>query len=142
MFSRMANVSEECMNWLEKSSSSDVKPEQANKMFVKECNKIQEDVLRTLTTASKEPASADGKTEVVVEVRLAKAEMLNTMMVVTRVYAIVYTKKNRKYYVTLDKYRRPKKVFRMSADIAISINGDDHVEVLKTIESKTYRISM
>lgn len=142
MFLRKVIVSDECMSWLRKAESSDVKPEQANKMFVKRCNQIQEDVLRALTTVSVEPASADGKAEVVVEVRLAKAEKLQTMMVVTRVYAVVYTKNKKKYYVTLDEDKQPKRVSKMGKDMVISINGGDYVEQLDTIESKTYRISM
>lgn len=142
MFFRKVIVSDECMEWLDKADSFDVKPEQAKVMYDKKCAQIQEDVLKALTTASKEPASPDGKTEIVVEVRLAKAEKLQTMMVVTRVYAVVYTKNKKKYYVTLDEDKQPKRVFKMGKDIVISINGGDYVEMLDTIENKTYRISM
>ena len=96
MFFRKVRVSDECMNWLKKAESSDVNPKQAEKAFEKRCNQIQEEVLKALTTVSKEPASADGKAEVVVEVRLAKAEKIDTTLVVTRVYAVVYTKNNKK----------------------------------------------
>ena len=142
MFFRKVSMSRECMDWLEKSESSDVKPEKAEVAYHKRCTQIQEDVLKALTTVSAEPASADGKTEVVVEVRLAKAEKLNTMMVVTRVYAVVHTKNDKKYYVMLDENRNPKKVSKIGEDIQISINGGDYVELLKTIKSKKYRISM
>lgn len=143
MFFRKVIVSDECMDWLEKSGSSDVKPEQAKQMFDKRCAQIQEDVLRALTTASKEPASPDGKTEVVAEVRLARARKLDVTMVVTSVYAVVYAKNNKKkYYITLDEERQPKKLSNVGDDIFISINGGDFFEQLKTIESKTYRISM
>ena len=142
MFFRKVSMSRECMDWLEKSESSDVKPEKAEVAYHKRCTQIQEDVLKALTTVSVEPASADGKTEVVVEVRLAKAEKLNTMMVVTRVYAVVHTKNDKKYYVMLDENRNPKKVSKIGEDIQISINGGDYVEQLKTIKSKKYRISM
>lgn len=142
MFFRKVTVSDECMNWLVKSGSFDVKPEVAKKSFDKRCAEIQDDVLRAITTESKEPASPDGKAEVVVEIRLAKAEKLQTMMVVTRVYAVVYANNNRKYYVVLDENRQLKKVTKVDNDIQININGGDYVEVLRTVESKMYRISM
>ena len=142
MFFRNVKLSRECMDWLEKSQSFNVKQEKAEQAYNKVCAQIQDDVLKSLTTASKEPASEDGKTEVVVEVRLAKAEQLNTMMVVTRVYAVVHTKNNKKYYVALDKNRKLKKFFKMSKDMLICINEGDYVEMLKTVKSKTYRISM
>lgn len=143
MFFRKVIVSDECMEWLDKADSFDVKPEQAKAMYDKRCAQIQEDVLRTLMTASKEPASPDGKTEIVVEVRLARARKLNTMMVVTSVYAVVYAKNNKKkYYITLDEERQPKRVSKVGDDIFISINGGDYFEQLQTIESKNYRISM
>ncbi|MBR3614625.1 MAG: hypothetical protein IKL55_05555 [Clostridia bacterium] len=136
------NISEECMGWLEKSGSFIVKQEQAKAMYDKRCAEIQDDVLRAVMTVSKEPASTDGKAEVMVEVRLEKSEAMNVMVIVTRVYAVVYTRNKRKYYVMLDEQRRAKKSFKIGTDIAISINGDDFVEVLKNVEIKTYRISM
>lgn len=142
MFFRKATVSDECMEWLEKSGSSDVKPELAKKMFENRCNQIQDEVLNTLITTSKEPASANGKTEIVVEVRLAKAEKLRTMMVVTRVYAVVYAKNKKKYYVMLDENRQLKKALKIGNDLVININGGDYIELLKTVDSKIYRISM
>ncbi len=142
MFFRKVRVSQECMNWLLKAESFDVNYDKAEKAFEKRCNQIQEDVLKALTTVSKEPASADGKTEIVVEVRLAKAEELDTMLVVTKVYAVVYTKNKKRYYVTLDKNRQPKKVSKIGEDMAICIDEGDYIEVLKTIHSKKYRISM
>ncbi len=142
MFFRNVKLSRECMDWLEKSQSFNVKQEKAEQAYNKVCAQIQDDVLKSLTTASKEPASEDGKTEVVVEVRLAKAEQLNTMMVVTRVYAVVHTKNNKKYYVKLDKEKQPKKVTRISDEIQLSVKSSKHFEVLKTIKQKKYRISM
>ena len=142
MFSRKLNMSKECMEWLEKSESFDVKEKQAEVLYQKRCAQIQDDVLKALTTVSAEPATADGKTEVVVEVRLAKAEKLNTMMVVTRVYAVVHTKNDKKYYVKLDKNRNLKRYSKITEDIQISTNGGKHVELLKTVKSKKYRISM
>ena len=143
MFFRKVTVSDECMEWLKKADSFDVKPEQAKSMYDKKCAQIQEDVLKALTTASKEPASPDGKTEVVVEVRLARARKLDTAMVVTSVYAVVYAKNNKKkYYITLDENKQPKRVYEMGDDIFVSIDGGEFFEQLKTIESKNYRISM
>ena len=143
MFFRKVTVSDECMEWLKKADSFDVKPEQAKSMYDKKCAQIQEDVLKALTTASKEPASPDGKTEVVVEVRLARARKLDTAMVVTSVYAVVYAKNNKKkYYIMLDENKQPKRVSEMGDDIFVSIDGGEFFEQLKTIESKNYRISM
>ncbi len=143
MFFRKVTVSDECMEWLKKADSFDVKPEQAKSMYDKKCAQIQEDVLKALTTASKEPASPDGKTEIVVEVRLARARKLGTAMVVTSVYAVVYAKNNKKkYYITLDENKQPKRVYEMGDDIFVSIDGGEFFEQLKTIESKNYRISM
>ena len=143
MFFRKVTVSDECMEWLKKADSFDVKPEQAKSMYDKKCAQIQEDVLKALTTASKEPASPDGKTEIVVEVRLARARKLDTAMVVTSVYAVVYAKNNKKkYYITLDENKQPKRVYEMGDDIFVSIDGGEFFEQLKTIESKNYRISM
>lgn len=143
MFFRKVIISDECMEWLDKANSFDVEPSKAMEMYEKRCNQIQEDVLRALTTASKEPASPDGRTEIVVEVRLARARKLDTVMVVTSVYAVVYAKNNKKkYYIILDEDRQPKKVSKVGAEIYISINGGDYFEQLKTIESRNYRISM
>ena len=143
MFFRKVTVSDECMEWLKKADSFDVKPEQAKLMYDKKCAQIQEDVLKALTTVSKEPASPDGKTEIVVEVRLARARKLGTAMVVTSVYAVVYAKNNKKkYYITLDENKQPKRVSEMGDDIFVSIDGGEFFEQLKTIESKNYRISM
>lgn len=142
MFFRKVKLSRECMDWLEKSESFDVKKDKAEEVYHRRCLQIQDDVLKALTTVSKEPASEDGKTEVVVEVRLAKAEGLDAMMVITRVYAVVHTNNKRKYYVALDKNRQLKKFFKMSKDMLICINEGDYVEMLKTLKSKTYRISM
>ena len=143
MFFRKVTVSDECMEWLKKADSFDVKPEQAKSMYDKKCAQIQEDVLKALTTASKEPASPDGKTEIVVEVRLARARKLDTAMVVTSVYAVVYAKNNKKkYYIMLDENKQPKRVSEMGDDIFVSIDGGEFFEQLKTIESKNYRISM
>lgn len=143
MFFRKVTVSDECMEWLEKADSSEVTPEQAKATYDKKCNQIQDDVLRALTTVSKEPASPDGKTEIVVEVKLARARKLDVAMVVTSVYAVVYAKNNKKkYYVTLDEERQPKKVSEIGSEVYISINGGDYFEQMQTIESKCYRISM
>lgn len=142
MFFRKVTVSDECMEWLKKADSSEVKPEQAKLEYEKRCAQIQDDVLKALTTVSKEPASPDGKAEVVVEVRLARARKLNVAMVVTSVYAVVYTKNKKKYYVTLDENKQPKKIHKFGDDIFVSLNGGEFFEQLKTIESKTYRISM
>lgn len=142
MFFRKVTVSDECMEWLKKADSSEVEPEQAKLEYEKRCAQIQDDVLRSLTTVSKEPASPDGKSEIVVEVRLARARKLGIAMVVTSVYAVVYAKNKKKYYVTLDKDRQPKRVSDVGDDIFISLNGGDFFEQLQTIESKNYRISM
>ena len=142
MFFRKVTVSDECMEWLNKADSSEVKPEQAKLEYEKRCAQIQDDVLKALTTVSKEPASQDGKAEVVVEGRLARARKLNVAMVVTSVYAVVYTKNKKKYYVTLDENKQPKKIHEFGDDIFVSLNGGEFFEQLKTIESKTYRISM
>lgn len=142
MFSRKVTISRECMEWLQKAESFDVKKEKPEVAYSKRCAKIQEDVLKALTTASAEPASLDGKTEVVVDVILAKAEKRNTMMVVTRVYAVVHTKNNKEYYIKLDKDGKPKKFFKIGEDIHFSKDGGKYVELLKIIKSKKYRISM
>ena len=142
MFFRKVTVSDECMEWLKKADSSEVKPEPAKLEYEKRCAQIQDDVLKALTTVSKEPASPDGKAEVVVEVRLARARKLNVAMVVTSVYAVVYTKNKKKYYVTRDEYKQPKKIHEFGDGIFVSLNGGEFFEQLKTIESKTYRISM
>ena len=142
MFFRKVTVSDECMEWLKKADSSEVDPKQAKLEYEKKCAQIQEDVLRALTTVSKEPASPDGKTELVVEVRLARARKLDVAMVVTSVYAIVYAKSKKKYYVTLDENKQPKRISDFGDDIFVSLNGGEFFEQLQTIESKTYRISM
>lgn len=142
MFQRKVTVSDECMEWLRKADSSKVKPEQAKLEYEKRCAQIQDDVLRALTTVSKEPASPDGKTEVVVEVRLARARKLDTTMVITTVYAVVYTKNKKKYYIMLDENGQIKKTSDMGDDIFISLNGGEFFEQMQTIESKNYRISM
>ena len=142
MFFRKVTVSDECMEWLKKADSSKVNPEQAKLEYEKKCAQIQDDVLRALTTVSKEPASPDGKSEIVVEVRLARARKLDVAMVVTSVYAVVYAKGKKKYYVTLDENKQPKKISEFGDDIFVSLNGGEFFEQLKTIESKTYRISM
>lgn len=143
MFFRKVIVSDECMKWLKKSYSSNVRPEPvAKRTYERRCNQVQEDVLQAITTVSKEPASTDGKTEIVVEVSLLKSEKRNVMMVVTKVYAVVYTKSNKKYYVIMDENGRTKRVSKMSNDIAINIKRGDHVETLRIVESKKYRISM
>ena len=142
MFFRKVTISDECMEWLKKADSSEVDAEKAKMEYEKKCARIQEDVLRALTTVSKEPASPDGKTEIVVEVRLARARKLGVAMVVTSVYAVVYTKNKKKYYITLDENKQPKKISEYGDDIFVSLNGGEFFEQLQTIESKTYRISM
>ena len=143
MLFRKPTVSDECMKWLEKADSFEVTPNQAKHEYEKKCARIQDDVLNALTTVSKEPASPDGKTEIVVEVRLARARKLDTAMVATSVYAVVYAKNNKKkYYITLDENKQPKRVYEMGDDIFVSIDGGEFFEQLKTIESKNYRISM
>ena len=142
MFPRKVTVSVECMEWLKKADSFEVEPGQAKLEYEKKCTQIQEDVLKALTTVSKEPASPDGKAEIVVEVRLARARKLNVAMVVTSVYAVVYTKSKKKYYVTLDENKQPKKFSEFGDDIFVSMDGGEFFEQLQTIESKTYRISM
>ncbi len=142
MFFRKVTVSDECMEWLKKADSSEVNPEQAKLEYEKKCAQIQDDVLRALTTVSKEPASPDGKSEIVVEVRLARARKLDVAMVVTSVYAVVYATGKKKYYVTLDENKQPKKISEFGDDIFVSLNGGEFFEQLQTIESKTYRISM
>lgn len=136
-------VSKECMEWLEKAESSEVSQEQAKEIFDKKASQIQEDVLKTLMTESEEPASPEGKTEIVVEVRLARASKLGIAMVVTSVYAVVYIKGNKKkFYIVLDENKRPKKVPEIGDEIFFSNNGGKFFEQLKTVESKKYRISM
>ena len=143
MLFRKPTISDECMKWLEKADSFEVTPNQAKHEYEKKCARIQDDVLNALTTVSKEPASPDGKTEIVVEVRLARARKLDTAMVATSVYAVVYAKNNKKkYYITLDENKQPKRVYEMGDDIFVSIDGGEFFEQLKTIESKNYRISM
>ena len=142
MFQRKITVSDECMEWLKKADSSEVNPEQAKPAYDKRCAQIQDDVLRALMTVSKEPASPDGKTEIVVEVRLAKAAKLNTTIVVTSVYAVVYTNHNKKYYITLDENKQPKRTSEIGDDIFISKDGGELFEQLLTIENKCYKISM
>lgn len=142
MFFRKVTVSEECMGWLKKSSMLDVTAEEAKMKYGKVCNEIQEAVLHTITTESKEPASADGKAEIVVEVKLVKAVTLQLMMVVTRVYAVVYTSPKKKYYVFLDANRELKKASKINNDLMLHVNGGDFIDFLDTIENKAYRISM
>lgn len=142
MLFRKLTVSDECMKWLEKADSSEEKPEQAKMAYEKKCTRIQEDVLRALTTVSKEPASPDGKTDIVVDVRLARADKLDTTMVITTVYAVVYTRKNKKYYIMLDENGQLKKTSDMGDDMFISKDGGEFFEQMQTIESKCYRISM
>lgn len=143
MFFRKVIVSDECMEWLKKADSFEVGAEQAKLEYEKRCSQIQDDVLRALTTVSKEPASPDGKTEIVVEVRLAKTMKLNTAMVVTSVYAVVYAQNSKKkYYVTLDENKQPKRTSEIGDDIFVSKDGGEFFEQLQTIESKCYRISM
>lgn len=143
MFFRKVTVSDECMEWLKKVDSFEVTAEQARLMYDKKCAQIQENVIKALTTASKEPASPDGETEIVIEVRLARARKLDVAMVVTSVYAVVYAKNNKKkYYVMLDENKQPKKSSKIGDDMFISTDGGKFFEQLKTIESKMYRISM
>ena len=142
MFPRRVRISEECMEWLEKAGSFDVSPQDAMKRYERKCAQIQEDVLKALTTASKEPASPDGKTDIVVEVKLVRARHLNLVKVVTNVYAVVYIKKDKKYYVMLDEKKQPKKLTEMGDDIFISTDGGKFFEQAKVINSVKYRISM
>lgn len=139
---RKLTVSDECKGWLEKADSSEVNHDQAKMEYETKCAQIQDDVLKALMTVSREPASPDGKTEVVVEVRLARASKLNTTMVITSVYAVVYTSKDKKYYIMLDENGQLKKTSDMGDDIFISKNGGEFFEQMQTIESKCYRISM
>lgn len=143
MFFRKVNVSDECMNWLRKSESFDVKPKDAQDKFNKRCNEIQEDVIRAVMTKSQEPASPDGKAEVVVEVSVTKGESLDVTKIVTSVYAVVYTKNRRKYYVIFDEETRQlKRVAKIHDVYKLYINGGDFVENLRVIDQKSYRISM
>lgn len=142
MLFRKPTVSDECVKWLEKTDSFEVTPNQAKLEYEKKCARIQDDVLNALTTVSKEPASPDGKTEVVVEVRLARARKLDTMMVITNVYAVVYTKKDKKYYIMLDQNGQLKKTSDIGDDMFISKDGGKFFEQMQTVESKCYRISM
>ncbi len=142
MFFREVRVSDECKNWLEKSKSIKVKPEEADKLFKTRCSEIQSDVLHALITESKEPASPDGKAEVVAEISLVKADKPNVTMVVTNVYAVVYTNMKYKYYVVLDTNGKPKRVFKMSDDIKINVKKGECVEGLKTLKQCKYCISM
>lgn len=142
MLFRKPTVSDECMKWLEKADSFEVTPNQAKHEYEKKCARIQDDVLNALTTVSKEPASPDGKTEIVVEVRLARARKLDTTMVITTVYAVVYTKKDKKYYIMLDQNGQLKKTSDMGDDMFISKDGGEFFEQMQTVESKNYRISM
>lgn len=135
-------VSKECMHWLEKAGLSVVTPEQAKMEYEGKCAQMREDVLKVLATVSREPASPDGKAEVVVEIRLAKASKLDITMVITTVYAVVYTKKHKKFYVVLDENNQLKKTNDMGDDMFVSKNGGEFFEQMETLESKLYRISM
>ena len=142
MFPRRVRISKECMGWLEKADAFDVSPQDAIKRYEGKCEQIQEDVLKTLFTASKEPAVPDGKTDVVVAVKLVRARKLNLLKVVTNVYAVVNTQKKKKYYVMLNENREPKKFTEMGDNLFISTDGGKFFEQMKVIESKTFRISM
>ena len=142
MLFQKLTVSEECKNWLEKAESSKVNPEHAKLEYDKKCTRIQEDVLKALTTVSREPASPDGKAEIVVEIRLAKASELEITMVITTVYAVVYTNKHKKFYIVLDENNQLKKTYYMGDDMFVSKDGGEFFEQMETIESKIYRISM
>ncbi len=142
MLFRKPTVSDECMEWLKKAESFEVNPEQAKLEYEKKCAQIQDDVLKALTTVSREPASPDGKAEVVVEIRLAKASELEIMMVITTVYAVVYTNKHKKFYILLDENNQLKKTYDMGDDMFVSKDGGEFFEQVETLESKLYRISM
>ena len=135
MFPKQVRISKECMGWLEKAESFDVYPQDAMKRF-------EDDVLRALSIASKEPATLDGKTDIVIEVKLVRARKLNLLKVVTNVYAVVNTKKNKKYYVMLDDNRKPKKFTKMGDEFFISTDGGKFFEQMNVVESKKFRISM
>lgn len=141
---RKVNVSEECMKWLEKSmTTKGMIPEDAEKEFERRCAQIQEDVLRALITESTEPASPDGKAEVVIEIKLVKTELEQVMKVVTNVYAVVYMSHNRKYYVMLDENGNPKKVYKMGIDIFSNVfKKGEYTEKLITVKHCKYCISM
>ena len=142
MFPKQVRISKECMGWLEKAESFDVYPQDAMKRFEGKCERIQDDVLRALSIASKEPATLDGKTDIVIEVKLVRARKLNLLKVVTNVYAVVNTKKNKKYYVMLDDNRKPKKFTKMGDELFISTAGGKFFEQMNVVESKKFRISM
>ena len=142
MLFRKPTVSDECMEWLKKADSFKVTPEQAKLEYDKKCAQIQEDVLKALTTVSREPASPVGKAEGVVEIRLAKASELEITMVITTVYAVVYTNKHKKFYIVLDENNQLKKTYDMGDDMFVSKDGGEFFEQMETIESKIYRISM
>lgn len=141
---RKVTISEECMKWLEKSKTTEgMIPEDAEKAFGRRCTEIQEDVLRALITESTEPASPDGKAEVVIEIKLVQTELEQVMKVVTNVYAVVYMYHNRKYYVMLDENGSPKKVYNMGNDIFPNIfKKGEYVEKLTPVKHCKYCISM
>ena len=136
-------VSDECKGWLAKANMSDVlDPAKAEVIFMQQCEKIKEDVFQAMITESKEPASPDGKAEIVVEVKLLKEAELDLMMVATNVYAVVYTTHNSKYYVKLDNEGNPKKSLFLGNDIALKFNKGVRVVKYEVVKFCKYSISM
>ena len=135
---KVVSISNECKEWLAKAKKTDVMNlVQAEEVFMQQCEKIKEDIFCALVTESKEPASPDGKAEIVVEIKMLKEPEFNLAMVVTNVYAVVYVAHNRKYYVKLDNEGNPRKVYYMGNDIALKIDKGVHVvkyEVVKTFK--------
>lgn len=140
---RNVTVSEECKEWLRKSSmTGEMEASKAECEFEGRCAAIQQDVLRAIITESAEPASPDGKAEIVAEVRLERTALNQVMRVITLVYAVVYMSHNRKYYVVLDDEGNPKKVYRLNEYTSLKIKKGEYFDHLTTVKRCKYIISM
>jgi hypothetical protein len=106
------------MRWLERAETTDgMFPDDAERYFERKHVEIQEEVLRALFTESVEPASPDGKAEIVIEIKLVKSNLDLVMQVVTNVYAVVYMSHNRRYFVRLNDKKELEKISALGENI-------------------------
>ena len=139
---RNVNISEECRVWMRMSNKIRVTDSEADMVYETECAKIRDAVQNAIVTKPAEPSVPGRKTEVVAEVRLEKSLESGLMMVVTRVYTVVYMKHGVKFYVIRDKNEQFKRVFWISDDIYIKNGRRRMPEKLQNLKMCKSRISM